>query len=671
MPVLFEGHIMPFGREGQEGDTLYIGSDVFSIKGAPVHLQIELADIYKPSPAQDLGELKIGWQYYSAVGDWLELGVSAPTGTLQANWSFIDHTEAFTKTGEVNFRIPDDIAPLELAGEIKHWIRITILQGDYGKDKKKNPPVCRHISVNYKDKPDRCRYYIACNDFVYKDFTSLYDTLEWFVPFDPVHREYPELFLAFDQGFTNRLHNIFFALEAKTVKEPQVKWEYYSPGGWKILNLVEDQTGNLTRRGLVKFMAPPDWQPGNQFDKGPYYWLGIRWPEEPGPYLPSLMGIHLNTVKAINAESHKEEAPWSGDGQPYQQYKLSQVRESWDLVMPGPRIMVRELDSDIPQEIEDFKKGVQEEIVEETDPDTGKITALWVVWEERPNFYRSGHDDRHCILDQEKGEVTFGDGIMGMIPPIGSQNIKCQVYYTGGGAAGNLAPNTITNLRDTISFIDGVVNPYPAVGGTDVESLEQAKLRAPWELRHRNRAVTAIDFKRFALDATGEVARANVRVDKDGVVNIMIIPHDTPWDQGKPTASEELCRKVEEYINRYRLITTHIRVYGPQYKDFAIYANVALLPRCAHLAPETRAAIEKALRDFFHPLKGGARGKGWKMGRTVHISEIYYIIENNTNVDYVSSVILESDDKAGLARIEIGDYEFPYPSRIDIVFVST
>jgi hypothetical protein len=103
--------------------------------------------------------------------------------------------------------------------------------------------------------------------------------------------------------------------------------------------------------------------------------------------------------------------------------------------------------------------------------------------------------------------------------------------------------------------------------------------------------------------------------------------------------------------------------------DFAIQADVKLLPRCAHLAAETRATIEQALRDFFHPLKGGANAKGWKMGRTVHISEIYYIIEKITGIDYVSRVML--DDQAGKARIEIGDYEFPYPSRIDIVFVST
>jgi hypothetical protein len=149
----------------------------------------------------------------------------------------------------------------------------------------------------------------------------------------------------------------------------------------------------------------------------------------------------------------------------------------------------------------------------------------------------------------------------------------------------------------------------------------------------------------------------------------MIIPQGTPQDRGKPEASGELCREVEKYIDRFRLITTRIRVNGPSYVEFATRAEVVLLARHAHLAAETRAAIEKALRDFFHPLTGGGRQSGWEMGRPVHISELYYIIEKITGVDYVSRVML--DEQAGKAKIEIGDYEFPYPARIDIVFVST
>jgi hypothetical protein len=662
MPVLFEGLIMPFGREGTEGDTLYIGSDVFAVKGAPVIMQIELADIYKPSSAEDLGDLKIGWEYYSQKGEWLRLGESSPTGT-QYGRSFVDRSEAFTKSAAVTFRVPKDIAPLEMGGEIKHWIRISILQGNYGEKKDKNPPVCQHILLNYKDKPEKCLYYITYNDFTYRDITPLYDSMELFAPFTPVNLQSPELFLAFDQRFSNRLHGIYFPLEEQDEKGPGVRWEYYHAEGWKVLNLVEDQTQDLTCRGLVKFMGPPDWQTHPHFGKEAY-WLRIRWLGEPGPYLPTLRNIHLNAVKAINAVSHKDEILGSGNGQPFQGFSFTLAP-----ILPGPRIMVRELESNIQQEIEDFRESVDQEIVEETDPHTGEICALWVVWEEQPNFYQSHRDSRHYILDVHKGEVTFGDGIMGKMPPIGSENIKCQVYYTGGGTGGNMGQDTVTTLEDPIAFIDRVTNPYHAVGGTDAEMLEQAKLRAPWELKHRQRAVTKEDFERFALDASGEVARVHVRADDRGIVNIMIVPHGHEGDRGKPEASPDLCRKVKEYIDRHRLITTRIEILGPTYVDFVLHAEVVLLPRQSHLAQQKRQEIADAVRDFFHPLTGEMKGQGWPMGRSVHISELYYIIENVSGVDYVSKLML--NNQPATKKIKIPAYAFPYPKEIGITFVST
>jgi len=519
MSVLFEGHIMPFGKEGKEGDTLYIGSDVFSVKDAPVSLQIELANIYKPSTAEDLAELRVCWEYYSQKGEWVRLGISAPTGTLEANWSFVDHSEAFTKSAAVTFKVPNDTAPQDINGEIKHWIRISVLQGNYGEEKKKNPPVCQNILINYKDMPANFKHYITYNDFTYRDITPLYDTLELFAPFIPVSRRNPELFFAFDQKFSNKLHHIYFSLEEQEQKGPPAKCEYYHSGGWKLLAGAEDQTRNFTGRGLMKLIGPPDWEPCTLFGQEAY-WLRIHWFGEPGPYLPKLRCAHLNAVKAINAVSHKDEILGSGNGQPFQQCSFTLAP-----ILPGPRIMVKELDSNIQQEIEHFKAGVEQEIVEETDPDTGEIIALWVVWEERQNFFLSKRGDRHYILDVYKGRVTFGDGIMGKIPPMGSQNIKCQVYYTGGGTCGNMGQDTITNLEDPIPFIERVTNPYRALGGTDAEMLEQAKLRAPWELKHRQRAVTKEDFERFALDATAEVARVHVRVDDQGIINIMIVPH--------------------------------------------------------------------------------------------------------------------------------------------------
>jgi hypothetical protein len=525
-----------------------------------------------------------------------------------------------------------------------------------------NPPVCQHILINFKDKPIRCKHYITHNDFTYRDITPLYDAMELFQPFIPVNRQNPELFLAFDKKFSNKLHSIYFPLEGTKQTGPGVRWEYYRQGGWKTLGLVRDDTANLSNRGLVKFMAPPDWEPHSQFGQNAY-WLRLYWQGRPGGYLPKLKSIHLNTARAINAVSSKDEILGSSNGQPFQQFTMIDAP-----ILPGPRIVVRELDTDIQQEIQDFRERVKDPVIEETDPDTGEIIALWVVWEERENFFHSTRDDRHYILDVYKGTVTFGDGIMGKIPPIGSQNIKARLYHTGGGSMGNMGQETITNLESPIPFIEKVSNPYPAVGGTDAETLEQAKLRAPWEIKHRHRAVTKEDFERFALDSTGEVARAHVRADDHGIVNIMIVPHGREGDEGKPQASEELCEKVKQYIDRYRLITTRINIFGPTYVDFNLHVEVVLQGHSSHLAQEKREEIASAVRDFFHPLTGEIKGTGWQMGRSVHISELYYIIENIPGVDYVAKLML--NNQPNTEKIKIPAYAFPYAKDIDIVFVS-
>ncbi len=671
MPVMFEAPFQPFGRLAGTGDALYIGSDVFADIGEPVSLHVHLADTYKPSPPTDLSKLRISWDYYSNAGEWINLGISAPEGTLHSNQAFIDRSEAFTQSGPVSFRIPHDIAQLEIGGELKHWVRITVLEGNYGEKKNANPPVCQHILIQYKDTPANFKQYITYNDFAYAAVTPFQGPDELFRPFLPVNRKNPELYLGFDRPFTNKLHNIYFPLATGVVPGIEVEWDYYRSRGWKEFNLVQDGTKNFTRRGLIKLMGPPDWEAHSQFGRDAY-WLRIRWLGGREANLPRLKRIDLNAVKAVNAVSHKDEILGSSNGQPFQRFSFSRAP-----ILPGPRILVRELESTIKQEIDDFLEDLEAKagagkppaVVEEKDPDTGEIIAIWVEWLEVSNFYHSNRDSRHYILDVVKGTVTFGDGIKGRVPPIDSQNIKSAVYYTGGGTAGNMGQDTVTNLEDAIPFIDRVSNPYPAVGGTAAETLEQAKLRAPWELKHGFRAVTMEDFQRFALDATGEVARVHVRTDPGGTVNILIVPHDRAEDRGKPEASPELCRRVAKYIDKHRLITTRINVLGPTYLDFSLSAEVVLLARASHLAQQKRREIVDAARGFFHPLTGEQTGTGWPMGRPVYISELYHIIENIAGVDFVSKLTL--NNQPGRQRIKIPQHACPYPKDIVITFVSS
>ena len=57
----------------------------------------------------------------------------------------------------------------------------------------------------------------------------------------------------------------------------------------------------------------------------------------------------------------------------------------------------------------------------------------WIPWEPVSDFGQSGPNSRHYMLDRLTGEIRFGDGRRGMVPPRGGDNIRASRYRTGGG----------------------------------------------------------------------------------------------------------------------------------------------------------------------------------------------------------------------------------------------
>ena len=127
----------------------------------------------------------------------------------------------------------------------------------------------------------------------------------------------------------------------------------------------------------------------------------------------------------------------------------------------------------------------------------------------------SGPDNRHYRLDPVAGEVQFGpevrhaDGELrqyGAVPPLGSRLVMT-AYRVGGGRRGNVARGVVRVLKSSVPYVTQVENRHPASGGVDGETMDNAKLRGPLELRASGRAVTADDFEVLARDVAPDAAR--------------------------------------------------------------------------------------------------------------------------------------------------------------------
>ena len=148
------------------------------------------------------------------------------------------------------------------------------------------------------------------------------------------------------------------------------------------------------------------------------------------------------------------------------------------------------------------------------------------IWREVANFAEARSGERVYVVDRlsgtirfspaveitdDRGEMKFGNGLFAAVPPQGRE-IRLS-YRTGGGAQGNLRPDTLNTLKDRIAGVS-VTNPEPATGGRDAESLDAMLVRGPTDFHRLQRAVTARDFETVAR-RTGGIARAKAFTQAD------------------------------------------------------------------------------------------------------------------------------------------------------------
>ena len=260
----------------------------------------------------------------------------------------------------------------------------------------------------------------------------------------------------------------------------------------------------------------------------------------------------------------------------------------------------------------------------------------WRDWKEVEDFDASGPEDLHYVIDHDKGEITFGDGIHGLIPPKGKANIKARKYRFGGGEKGNIKAGAIDLILDEKLKDLKVTNKLPASGGEEKEKLEEAIIRARKDLKKPYRAVTSKDYEYIAKATQGlRVKRAKAIPDKEkGSVTVVIVPEST---LDKPEPSKGFLMTVCKHLDKHRLITTEVHVKEPEYVEVSVNAAVKI-KRGYESEKVVRDRIENALKQFLHPLKGGPETKGWPFGRSVFKSEICERIDGIEGVDCVKEI---------------------------------
>ena len=351
---------------------------------------------------------------------------------------------------------------------------------------------------------------------------------------------------------------------------------------------------------------------------------------------PRLSSLLINTVRATAAQTVANEVLGGSDGRPNQVFQLANTP-------------VLVLDRPIPESGADGTKVTISSLRLEVDEGSG-----FKVWEQVDDFFASGPHDPHYILDRTTGTVRFGSArIPSANPSNAGGNIVARAYRFGGGAAGNVGAGTVSVIENFVEGIQGVTNSVAAAGGSDEETVEEAKRRAPQVLKSRDRAVTADDFEYLAMQTPGmRIRRAKALplthpkyrgTPIPGVVSVVVVPES---DAPNPMPGEATLRAVCAHLNAHRLLTSELYVIPPQYRKIKIDADVAV--RLDADLAQTKNAVIAALTGFFHPLTGGEDGAGWPFGGDIFYSEVMRTILQVPGVTRIlnNNLTISLDDAA-------------------------
>ncbi|TQK44156.1 putative phage baseplate assembly protein [Streptomyces sp. SLBN-118] len=413
-------------------------------------------------------------------------------------------------------------------------------------------------------------------------------------------------------------------------RQPPLVWEAWDGADWTACEVDRDETGGLNRPGQVVLHVPPT-HAVSVVARRRAGWLRCRavQPEPGQPFYsasPTVRAVTAftigGTVQAFNTKAVNNEDLGVCEGVPGQRFTVSRPP-----VIPSG-----------------------EPFVVEVAADNG-----WQAWTEVDSFAESGPTDRHIRLDHTTGEVAFPpavrepDGSLrhyGAVPPKGAP-VRVVRYHNGGGRRGNVARGAIRVLRSSVPYVAQVENRRPALGGTDGEDIENAKVRGPMTLRTRDRAITVEDYEYLAQQAAPGAARVRCvpagQGAEEGGVRVLVVPHVVEVGDGEIRFADlvppdDMLAAISRRLDVCRPIGARICVEPPFYQGITV---VAQLQARAHVRQERlRIQALAALYSYFNPLTGGAEGTGWPFGRPVQAGEVFAVLQRLPGVELVEDVRL-------------------------------
>ena len=368
-----------------------------------------------------------------------------------------------------------------------------------------------------------------------------------------------------------------------------------------------------------------------------------------------MLGAYLNGVWARAAETLTHELLGSSQGEP-----------NLTLFLARPPVLRNTLELRVKEPL-----GEEEIAALNAERNDRVLTAVeglpgeWVLWNRVIDPGDEAPDARVYALDEATGEIRFGDGRHGKIPPVGRDSIMAFTYRrTEPGAAGSLVVpgNAITartslNLVSPIDGVEAVFAADQAAGGAPPEDVDRVLRFGVASLRHRERAVTAEDVEDLVLASSPDIAQARCFL-RNGFVQVVVVMRGA---NPIPNAAQvrELQRLLVSEAPPSLAAHQALRIVGPTLRRLRVdlRLRVASLDNAGAVAREAR----KRIIALFDTATGGIEGEGWALGENPTDSDIAVVLADVPLLEGIADVSLreiaddgtEQEWPASLKRTEL------------------
>lgn len=490
----------------------------------------------------------------------------------------------------------------------------------------------------------------------------------------------------------------------------ELKWECYTAGGWREMEVEKDQTCGFIQNGRICLrlkeemaLAAPE-RPGGLPGKG--YWLRATINACYYEVAPVMTGIRLNMIpvrqkKTLSqykdfsweegaalskgrrefcwdtelaiwgrAEMYLEEKTWQ-DVTVWRKTErfTREIREgkAWftlqppDSIRAGGKVRLicfdeefvldRQLGEGDGFPYQNLEVRTADLLADEFEIMEQGQDGLFVGWTKVKDFDGSAPEHRHYILDENSGVIIFGNCEQGLAPEGKLVIISCAASL---GSEGNVKEGKI-NAFVRPQRKAGVTNDLVAQGGRNGESIDEAFIPLRREMYRVERAVTYEDYENLVRSTPGLMIYncrtiPVSRIPKpDGSMDenaVSIVVQ--PFSQGEVQKLNAVyLENIRRQLENRHLIGTKVNILSPEYVGIKLFAEILVKPYYR----DAEEIIRQAMIHFFE-------NETWEFGRPVHYSTIYGIIDTLDCVVGVQSLAIDAQGK-GITRSINGDVMLP------------